>query len=244
MKIIVCKAQDEMDAIAAKKYAQLLEQKPNAVLGFATGSTPVGLYKKLAELYKNSQIDFSNVTTFNLDEYVGIQKNHVCSYYSFMHENLFDHINVPKENINIPNGQAFDPEQECLEYEEKIKKADGIDLQILGVGHNGHIGFNEPNTPFDSITHVVKLDNRTREANSRFFDSIDDVPEKALSMGIKTIMNCRSIIFMAKGADKADIVYKALTGPVTPKVPASILQLHPDVLVLTDSKAGQKLQNA
>ena len=241
MDIIICNDAKEFNEKSAQILASQIQQKLNSILGLATGSTPVGMYRQLIEMYKNNQLDFEQVKTFNLDEYVGLDKDHPQSYHAFMFKNLFDHINIKKENVHLPDGKASDLEGECAAYEEKIKKAGGIDLQVLGVGHNGHIGFNEPKTPFESTTHVVELDQRTIEANSRFFDSIDEVPRKALSMGIKTIMQAKKILFMAIGADKAEIVAKALQGPVTPDVPASVLQLHPNVTVVLDKEAASKL---
>jgi len=241
MNIIICGDTKEFNEKSAQIVASQIRQKPNSVLGLATGSTPVGMYHQLVEMYKNNELDFEQVTTFNLDEYVGLDKDHPQSYHAFMYKNLFDHINIKKENVHLPDGKASNLESECTAYEEKIKNAGGIDLQVLGIGHNGHIGFNEPKTPFESTTHVVELDQRTIEANSRFFDSIEQVPRKALSMGIKTIMHAKKILFMASGADKAEIVAKALQGPVTPDVPASVLQLHPDVTVVLDIEAASKL---
>jgi glucosamine-6-phosphate deaminase len=241
VNVIVCNTADEMDVIASKEFVDLISTKPNAILGLATGSTPIGLYKKLVQLHKDDKLDFSKVTTFNLDEYVGISQEHACSYHTFMHENLFKYVNLPKENINIPDGQAKNLEEECKKYDQKIEDAGGIDLQILGIGRNGHIGFNEPGTPFDAVTHIVTLDQGTREANSRFFNSIDEVPTKALSMGIKSIMHAQNIILMAKGADKAEAIYNTINGPVTPVVPASVLQLHPNATIILDKEAASRL---
>jgi len=241
MNIIVCNNKKEFDEKAAQFLASQIQEKPDSVLGLATGSTPVGMYHELIKMYKNKQISFEQVKTFNLDEYVGLDKDHPQSYHAFMYENLFNHIDIKKENVHLPDGKADNLEQECASYEEKIKEAGGVDLQVLGIGHNGHIGFNEPKTPFESVTHVVDLDERTIQANSRFFDSIDQVPRKAVSMGIKSIMQAKKILFLATGADKAEIVAKALQGPVTPDVPASVLQLHPDVTVILDKEAASKL---
>lgn len=241
MNIIICNDKKEFDEKASQILASQIKQKPDTVLGLATGSTPVGMYHQLIKMYQNKEIDFEQVKTFNLDEYVGLDENHPQSYHAFMYQNLFDHVNVKKENIHLPDGQASNLEQECADYEKKISEAGGIDFQVLGIGHNGHIGFNEPKTPFESQTHVVDLDQRTIEANSRFFDSIDQVPRKALSMGIKTIMQAKRIMLMATGADKAEIIAKALQGPVDPDVPASVLQLHPYLTVILDKEAASKL---
>lgn len=241
MNIIICNDKKEFNEKASQILASQIKQKPDTVLGLATGSTPVGMYHQLIKMYQNKEIDFEQVKTFNLDEYVGLDENHPQSYHAFMYQNLFDHVNVKKENIHLPDGQASNLEQECADYEKKISEAGGIDFQVLGIGHNGHIGFNEPKTPFESQTHVVDLDQRTIEANSRFFDSIDQVPRKALSMGIKTIMQAKRIMLMATGADKAEIIAKALQGPVDPDVPASVLQLHPYLTVILDKEAASKL---
>ena len=234
-------ASEECDRKAALEIANQVREKPESILGLATGSTPIGMYQNLVKMNHAGEVSFSKVKTFNLDEYVGIPKEHPCSYYYFMQENLFRHIDIPSDAISIPNGNAPDLEEECISYEARIEMSAGIDLQVLGIGHNGHIGFNEPNTPFDSVTHVVDLTESTIQANSRFFDSIDQVPRKALSMGIKTIMHARKILLIAKGSDKADIIFKALNGPITPEVPASILQLHPNLSVYVDHAAGAKL---
>jgi len=241
MQIIIAKCKEEFDRIAADTVSQQIKDKPNSVLGLATGSTPLGLYAQLVERNKRGEIDFSQITTFNMDEYKGLPKDHPQSYHYFMHKYLFDEINVRPENINLPNGEAADWAKECAEYEEKIRAAGGIDLQVLGIGHNGHIGFNEPGTPFEALTSLIELDKRTIKANSRFFDSIDQVPRQALSMGIKTIMQSRKLILMICGRDKAEIAYKAIKGPITPEVPASVLQLHPFITVLLDQDAASDL---
>ena len=241
MKTIIVNSKEEFDRTSADIVSQQIKEKPNSVLGFATGSTPLGLYAQLVERNKKGEVDFSQVTTFNLDEYKGLAKNHPQSYYYFMYENLFSKVNINQENVNLPNGEVADSAKECSDYEEKIRAAGGIDLQVLGIGHNGHIGFNEPGTPFDSITSLIDLDTRTIEANSRFFESADQVPRQALSMGIKTIMQARSIILMITGKDKAEIAAKALKGPITPEVPASVLQLHPFVTVVLDKEAASQL---
>lgn len=241
MKVIICKNYDEMSQMAAEIVAKQINSNPHTVLGLATGSTPVGMYKTLVKMYKEGKVDFSNVVTFNLDEYVGLDKDHPCSYHRFMDENLFNHINIKRENVHLPNGVAPSLEEECKAYEKMIAKAGGITLQVLGIGHNGHIGFNEPGTPFHSLTHVVELAQRTIEANSRFFNSPDEVPRKAISMGIKTIMQAQKILLLASGKDKAETVSKALHGPVTTDLPASVLQLHPNVTVILDEDAASAL---
>lgn len=240
MKIIVVEDYEAMSEAAADIFAKQIQTKPGSVLGFATGSSPVGTYKKLIELYNAGKLDFSKITTFNLDEYFGIDKNHEQSYYYFMHKNLFDHVNVDEDKVSIPSGTG-NLEKTCSEYEKAIDAAGGIDLQILGIGGNGHIGFNEPGVPFGSTTHLVELDKNTIEANSRFFDSVEDVPTKAVTMGIKTIMNARSIVLIANGESKADAIYKTVHGPVSQDTPASVLQLHPNVTLIVDKEAASRL---
>jgi glucosamine-6-phosphate deaminase len=229
------------DEKGAQIIVDAIKNKPDIVLGLATGSTPVGMYQNLIKKHKAGEVSFSEVKTFNLDEYVGLTQDHPCSYYYFMQENLFKDIDIKSESINLPNGTADDLEAECKDYEDKIAASGGIDLQVLGIGHNGHIGFNEPDTPFESITQIVQLAQSTIDANSRFFDNADQVPRQALSMGIKTIMQAKKILLIAKGEDKADIIKRALHGPITPDVPASVLQLHPDVTVILDEAAASKL---
>ena len=241
MEIIIAQNKEDFDRIAAAIISQQIKDKPDSVLGLATGSTPLGLYAQLVERNKKGEVDFSQVKSFNLDEYKGLAKDHPQSYYYFMYENLFGKVNINESNINLPNGEAEDPAKECVEYEKKIKEAGGIDLQVLGIGHNGHIGFNEPGTPFESTTSLIDLDELTIEANSRFFESADQVPRQALSMGIKTIMQARKIILMITGKDKAEIAAKAINGSITPEVPASVLQLHPFVTVLLDQEAASLL---
>ncbi len=239
MRIYKVKDYKSLSEKAAQIIASQVILKPDSVLGLATGSTPEGLYSELIKFYEKGIIDFNEVTTFNLDEYYGMHRHNTQSYYYYMRKNLLDHINVKKENINIPNGLADDVEKHCNEYEANIEKAGGIDIQILGVGRNGHIGFNEPADEFTAITHLVHLQEETIEDNARFFDNIEEVPNKAISMGIKTIMNARKILFIASGANKAQTVYDSLKGPITPTVPASIIQLHRDVTVIVDEEAGK-----
>ena len=215
--------------------------KPNSILGLATGSTPLEMYKYLIELYNKGVLDFHNVTTFNLDEYHRISPSSPQSYTYYMMENLFNHINIPRKNINIPNGDAIDVDKECLNYAKKLESLGPIDLQVLGIGPNGHIGFNESCDHFPVGTHLAKLTEDTIQANSRFFDSVDDMPRTAITVGIRDIMLSKKILLLANGLGKADIIAQALKGKVTPSVPASILQLHPDVTVILDSEAASKL---
>ena len=241
MEVIIVKDYEALSKRAATLVQAQLTWKPESVLGLATGSTPLGMYDQLVKMYKNDEIDFQKTVTFNLDEYIGLEKNSSQSYYSFMRHNFFDHINMPLDQTFIPDGQAHDLQEECINYENKIKAYGGIDLQILGIGHNGHIGFNEPNIEFEARTHVVTLDKNTIEANQRFFKSLDDVPKKAISMGIKTIMKSRKIILMASGESKADIVSKLVKDDISPSIPASVLHLHEHVVVLIDQEAASKL---
>ena len=237
MKVIVDSAEN-IAAMAAQQYVALLKRKPNAVLGGATGSTPLGLYAELVRLNKAGEISFKDASSFNLDEYVGLDGSHDQSYRYFMDHNLFDHIDIDKARTRVPSGiDVSDP----AAYDKEIEAAGGVDLQLLGIGNNGHIGFNEPGTPFGSLTHIVELTESTRVANKRFFASIDEVPTHAVTMGVKTVMQARSIILMAIGPAKAPIMKEMLQGPVTEKVPASVLQLHPDVTVYMDYEAAKLL---
>jgi glucosamine-6-phosphate deaminase len=210
---------------------------PSSVLGLATGSTPIGTYQQLIDWYKKGDLDFENVTSINLDEYAGLAPDHDQSYRYFMQKNFFDHINIRPENTYVPNGMAADLEAECRRYNSVIEKYGPIDIQLLGMGHNGHIGFNEPEQAFELETHVVDLTENTIDANARFFQSRDEVPRQALTMGIKSIMQARHILVVVSGEDKAQIVKTAFTGPVTPLVPASILQMHPNVSLVGDEAA-------
>ncbi|MBQ4061596.1 MAG: glucosamine-6-phosphate deaminase [Christensenellaceae bacterium] len=237
MKIII-DTPEKIAQMAAQHYVELLNKKPGAVLGYATGSTPLGLYAELAKLNSEGKLSFKNATTFNLDEYAGLEPTHDQSYRYFMNENLFTKIDIPLENTHVPSGIDT---ASAGAYDEAIAAAGGIDLQLLGIGNNGHIGFNEPGTPFSSITHVVDLTESTRLANSRFFESIDEVPTQAVSMGIKTVMNAKSIILIALGKAKAEIIKATIQGDVTPDVPASVLQLHPDVVMYLDYEAASLL---
>ena len=237
MKIYSTKDYDAMSRKAADILASHVILKPDCVLGLATGSTPIGMYKQLIEWYNQGVLDFSLVHTVNLDEYRGLAPTHDQSYRYFMQHNLFDHVNVKPENTNVPNGLAADPEAECARYDQVIDSLGGTDVQVLGMGHNGHIGFNEPADHFPLGTHVVDLTDTTIDANARFFATRDDVPKQALTMGVKNIMQSRHILVVVSGADKAPIVKRAFFGPVTPQVPASILQLHPNVSIVADEAA-------
>ena len=237
MKIIITKNYDEMSAEAYKIMKEVVTSNPEAILGLATGSTPIGTYNVLIERCKNGDLDFSKVKSINLDEYVGLSGEHDQSYRYFMNTNLFDHINIDKANTNVPNGLAEDVDAECARYNEVINTLGPIDIQVLGMGHNGHIGFNEPSDIFELETHKVDLAQTTIDANARFFASADEVPRQALTMGIKTIMQAKAVLVVVNGIGKAEIVKKAFTGPVTPQVPASILQMHPNVILVGDEEA-------
>ena len=241
MRIIVTKDYEDMSKKAAAIIAAQVAEKPDCVLGLATGSTPIGTYKNLVEWYENGSLDFSQVRTVNLDEYRGLPRDNDQSYYYFMHDNLFNHVNIDEANTNVPDGTNPDADAECARYEALIASYGGQDLQLLGLGHNGHIGFNEPAQAFDKTTHCVDLQESTIEANKRFFASADDVPKQAYTMGIGTIMKAKKILVVANGEGKADIVAKAFFGPVTPEVPASILQFHPNVTIVVDEAAASKL---
>ena len=242
MKIYKAKDYKDMSRKAANIISAQVIMKPNCVLGLATGSTPIGTYDQLVEWYNKGDLDFSEVTTVNLDEYKGLPRTNDQSYYYFMHQHLFDRVNIDPERTNVPNGMEPDAEKECGRYEELIRSLGGVDLQLLGLGHNGHIGFNEPGEAFEKETHCVDLAGRTIETNKRFFASADDVPKQAYTMGIKTIMQAKKILIVVNGENKADIVERAFFGPVTPEVPASILQLHNDVTLVGDEAALAKIE--
>lgn len=241
MKIYKAKDYKDMSRKAANIISAQVIMKPNCVLGLATGSTPIGTYAQLVEWYNKGDLDFSEVTTVNLDEYKGLPRTNDQSYYYFMHQHLFDRVNIDPERTNVPNGMEPDAEKECGRYEELIRSLGGVDLQLLGLGHNGHIGFNEPGEAFEKETHCVDLTESTIEANKRFFASADDVPKQVYTMGIKTIMQAKKILIVVNGENKADIVERAFFGPVTPEVPASILQLHNDVTLVGDEAALAKI---
>ena len=237
MKIISAKDYQALSRAAANIISAQVILKPSCVLGLATGSSPVGTYQQLIEWYKKGDLDFSQVRTVNLDEYVGLDKDHDQSYAYFMRTNLFDHINVDPANTNIPDGTEPDADKECARYNHVIESLGGIDLQLLGLGHNGHIGFNEPSDAFEKLTHCVDLTESTIEANKRFFEKAEDVPRQAYTMGIQNIMQARKILLIVSGESKAKILKDVLCGPVTPNVPASVLQLHNDVIVVADEAA-------
>lgn len=232
MRILETKNYEEMSALAAEIIGAQVLLKPRCVLGLATGSSPIGTYEKLVEAYRAGRLDFSQVRTVNLDEYCGLSGDNPQSYRYFMDHHLFSQVNIPRENTYLPNGAAPDMEEESRRYEALVESLGGVDLQLLGIGHNGHIGFNEPTDSFPTTVHPVALTESTIQANSRLFSRVEDVPTKAITMGIGTILKAERILLIA-GADKKDIVEKALRGKVTPQVPASVLQLHRDVTVIT-----------
>ena len=241
LNIIKVKTPEEMGKAAADEFEAVIRAKPACVLGLATGSTPIPLYEELIRREKAGKIDFSRVRSANLDEYKGLAPDHPQSYRRFMQENLFDHISIKPENTIVPDGLAADITAMCEAYEHKIEDWGGVDIQLLGLGHDGHIGFNEPCDHFPIMTHEGKLTEMTREANKRFFNSINEVPTAAITMGIGTVMAARKVLLIATGESKADILYKVFFGPVTPEVPGSILQFHPDVTVICDEAAAAKL---
>lgn len=223
--------------VAANIISAQVIMKPDCVLGLATGSTPIGTYEQLIRWYEKGDLDFSQVHSINLDEYRGLSPENDQSYRYFMNKHLFDSINIDKKNTFVPNGMEEDREKACREYDEIIRAHGGIDMQILGLGHNGHIGFNEPGSAFGKETHCVKLTESTISANARFFASVDDVPKEAYTMGIKSIMQAKKIVVIVSGESKKEIVKRAFTGPITPEVPASVLQLHNDVILVGDEAA-------
>lgn len=233
-----------MSRRAANLISAEVIRRPNCVLGLATGSTPIGTYKQLTAWNQKGDFSFREVRTVNLDEYKGLAGTHDQSYRYFMQTNLFDHIDIIQENTNVPDGLAADPEAECARYDELVKSLGYADLQLLGLGRNGHIGFNEPCDRFVKETHVVDLTESTIEANARFFASADDVPKQALTMGIGCIMAARRVLLIASGADKADALCNAVCGPITPQCPASVLQLHSDVVIVGDEAALSRLAGA
>jgi glucosamine-6-phosphate deaminase len=242
MKVIISKDYAEMSRIAANEIMDLVNTKPDCVLGLATGSTPIGMYKELVKLNKEGKVDFSRVKSVNLDEYIGLDSENPQSYKYFMNENLFKHININKENTFVPNGMSENIDEECRWYDRNIKELGGIDLQVLGIGHNGHIGFNEPSEFLQLGTHLTDLDEETIKANSRFFSSIEDVPTQAVTMGLGGIMRAKKIVLLASGEEKAAIIAKLAEGRISTSIPASILQVHSNVLVIIDEKAGAFLK--
>ena len=241
MEIVIQPNAEAASVVAAKIIAQLVRQKPNIVLGLATGSTPLATYRELVRMHREDGLDFSRVRTFNLDEYVGLALDHPQSYHAFMQENLFRHLNVPRENIRIPNGLAADVPAECAAYEAAIRAAGGIDLQVLGIGTDGHIGFNEPSSSLASRTRIKTLTAGTRRDNARFFASADEVPLHVITMGVGTIMDARQVVLLAFGESKAGAIAAAVEGPVTAMQPASILQMHAVAKCIIDEPAAARL---
>ena len=238
MRIIVENDYHSMSKKAALMVASQITLKPDSNLGLATGGTPLAMYDKLIEMFREDEVDFSEVKSFNLDEYCGLEADHPNSYHYYMYDNFFKEINIKKENIHIPNGKADDFDRECRDYEETIKKAGGIDLQILGIGSNGHIGFNEPAESLNVATEVVNLSEETIKANSRYFESKDNVPKKAISMGMATILKADRIILLARGKNKAEAIKKTVNGKISTQEPASLLQTHPQVTIIIDQEAA------
>jgi glucosamine-6-phosphate deaminase len=242
MEVIIQKNYEQMSKTAADIVVEVLNAKPNAVLGMATGSTPLGLYQELVRLHKEEQLDFSHVTTFNLDEYVGLAPNHPQSYHYFMHEHFFKHVNIPPENINIPSGNTSNYPSFCAWYEQRIAECGGIDLQILGIGSDGHIAFNEPTSSLSSSTRLKTLSKQTIDDNARFFEDRDEVPIYAITMGVGTILEARKIVLLASGKGKAEAIARTIEGPMTSMITASALQLHRDTKVIIDEEAAAKLE--
>ncbi|HMA59697.1 MAG TPA: glucosamine-6-phosphate deaminase [Halanaerobiales bacterium] len=238
MRVLIEKDYNEMSKKAAYLVKKQINDKPDSVLGLPTGSTPLKMYKVLIEMYRRGEVDFSEVTTFNLDEYYGLPFDHSQSYHYYMWNNFFDHINIKDENVHILDGMTENIDQERIEYETKIKNAGGINLQVLGIGPNGHIGFNEPSETLNDKTHLVTLTEETRESNSRFFDSKDEVPKKALTMGISTILKADKILIMASGEGKASAIKKTLSGQINTCTPSTLLQTHSNVTVVIDQGAA------
>ncbi len=242
MEVVVLRTYEEMSRAAAAIIADTLNQKPNAVLGMATGSTPLGVYQELVRMHREEGLDFAQVTTFNLDEYVGLRSNHPQSYHHFMHENFFRHVNIAPTNIYIPSGTTSNYRAFCEWYEQRIKECGGIDVQILGIGSDGHIAFNEPGSSLTSRTRLKTLAPPTIDDNARFFNRREDVPTYAITMGVGTILEARTLVLLATGANKANACAAMVEGPVTAKVTASALQLHPDARVFLDEVAASKLE--
>lgn len=242
MRLMVTKNYEEMSKVAAKEMAEDIKKNPEIVLGLATGGTPVGMYKELIRMYNEGELDFSKVTSINLDEYVGLGGDHDQSYRYFMNTNLFNHINIDKNNTFVPNGLAENIEEECLNYDKRIQDMGGIDLQLLGLGANGHIGFNEPGEALSVGTHLTKLKESTIQANARFFTSIDDVPREAITMGLGGIMKAKKIMVIASGEGKSEVVKAMMSGKITTEIPATMLQMHRDVLLIVDEEAAKLLK--
>ena len=241
MKVIQVDDYDDLSQLASKRLISTVKQKPNAVLGLATGSTPLGLYRNLIKDHQENGTSYQQVHTVNLDEYIGLSKENPNSYYSYMVKNLFQYLDIPPHHIHLPHGDADDLSQECERYEKVLEGLGTIDLQVLGIGGNGHIGFNEPGTPFSSRTHIIDLNESTRQANARFFNHIDEVPRQAITMGIATIMKSKEIILLSSGEAKAEATYQLINGEITEQLPASILKRHPAVTVIVDKAAASLL---
>lgn len=241
MKVIKVDNYEELSHLASEIVIGKIKQKPNAVLGLATGSTPLGLYKNLIEDHQKNGTSYQHIHSVNLDEYIGLPKENPNSYHSYMMQNLFQYLDIPYNHIHLPHGESDDFIKECERYENIIKELGHIDLQILGIGGNGHIGFNEPGTPFTSKTHIIDLKESTRQANARFFNHIDDVPKQAITMGISTIMKSKEIVLLASGEAKAEATYKLIKGDITEQLPASALKNHPAVTVIVDQAAASLL---
>ena len=241
MKIVVAKNYEELSKVAANEMAEVVKSNPKAILGLATGGSPIGMYNELIRMNKEGEIDFSNITTVNLDEYVGLSGDHPQSYRYFMNDNLFNHININKDNTYVPNGLAENIEEECKNYDNKIAQLGGTDIQLLGIGNNGHIAFNEPDENLVSGTHLTNLTQDTIEANARFFDSIDEVPKTALTMGLGGIMKSKKILVIASGESKAEAVKAMLSGKISTNMPVSMLQMHRDVTLVIDEAAAKLL---
>lgn len=242
MKILIGKDYDEVSKLASDIFIAEINNNPSLTLGLATGGTPKGLYKNMILEYKNNNVDFSNVKTFNLDEYLGLDKENSQSYYRYMKENLFNEINIKEENINIPNGKALDLDLECDNYDKKLLES-GIDIQVLGIGTNAHIAFNEPSDVFKNKTSVVNLAKSTIDDNARFFNSVEEVPTKAISMGIGSIFRAKKIVLLASGKNKAKAIYDTIMGDIDPQVPSSILQLHKDVTLILDEESAYLIKD-
>lgn len=243
MNLRVVNSYEELSKVAASEFSKVIKEKPNAILGLATGGSPIGMYKELIKMYENKELDFSKITTVNLDEYIGLNPEHSQSYRHFMNDNLFNHINIDVANTFVPNGLAKDLEVECKEYDKRIIELGGIDIQLLGVGNNGHIAFNEPDEHLSAGTHVISLTENTIEANARFFDNIDDVPRTAITMGVGGIMKAKKIILIASGESKAEAIKGLFSGKITTENPASMLQMHRDVTVIVDKEAAKLIEN-
>lgn len=244
MEVVICQDYDSMSKRAAQVVADVVREKPDAVLGFATGSTPVGLYKELIRMHRAEGLDFSRVTTFNLDEYAGLSGDHPQSYRYFMNENLFNHINVPPKNTHVPSGTSANHKAFCAEYEKRIRDCGGIDIQVLGIGSDGHVAFNEPGSSLGSRTRRVTLTEQTLKDNARFFEKKEDVPIHAISMGVGTILEARRLLMVVNGKNKVPALAAAIEGPITSMITASALQLHPDavVFVTEDAVGGLKMR--